>query len=72
MSVFLGGQTLGGSNGATSVYNAYTADLYLYITGKHPLLNAGPYSDYQPQERSISLTGNAQTITVTDDNIWGV
>lgn len=55
--------------------NAYASDLFLYITGKHPLLNAGPYNDYWQYEtmnnhlheaRTISLTGNAENITVYD------
>lgn len=31
--------------------NAYASDLYLYITGKHPLLNAGLYNDYRQYEQ---------------------
>ena len=54
---------------------AYGSDLYLYITGQHPFLNAGPYNDYYKYKmmndhrhvaRTISLTGNAQEITVYD------
>ena len=56
---------------------AYASDLYLYITGRHPILNA----DFMSAEawlkirynlmksslaRTISLTGDAQTITVYD------
>lgn len=46
----------------------YASDFWLYITGRHPLLNTGPYNDYgQFFQRNISLTGDAQTITVYDD-----
>ena len=56
-------------------FNAYSTDLYLYITGQHPFLCAGPYNDYWMYQntndhrhsvRTISLTGNAQEITVYD------
>lgn len=54
---------------------AYSTDLYLYITGQHPFLNAGPYNDYfmykavndhKHAARVISLTGEEQEITVYD------
>lgn len=54
---------------------AYGSDLYLYIVGQHPFLNAGPYDDYYRYKstndhrhaaRTISLTGNEQDITVYD------
>lgn len=54
---------------------AYGSDLYLYITGRHPILNAHAYNDYPMWEfkkvkdrmgRNISLTGDAQTIQIYD------
>lgn len=54
---------------------AEASDLFLYFTGQHPVLCASPYSDFDyyrymqfhdKLQRSISLTGNSQTITVYD------
>lgn len=59
----------------SNTVSGYASDLYLYITGKHPILCAHEYSDYAQWEavknqkwlkRTISLTGDAQTITVYD------
>lgn len=56
--------------------NVYASDFWLYITGRHPALCSGLYSDLAyweymsiPKEllaRDISLIGNAQTITIYD------
>lgn len=46
----------------------YGTDFYMYITGKHPFLNAGELNDYHNYySRSIALTGEVQTITVYDN-----
>lgn len=54
---------------------AEASDFFLYATGRHPILCAGPYSDlnyhrylqfHDRLERDISLTGNSQTVTVYD------
>lgn len=54
---------------------AYNSDLFLYLSGRHPVLNAGDYNDYWKYDfwerknelaRDVELTGNAQTITVYD------
>lgn len=59
-------------NRAVSCY-AYASDFFLYITGRHPFLNSDHIAgDYVAQNRNISLTGDAQTITVKDENTWGV
>ena len=52
------------------------SDLYMYIMQTHPMLYACPYKDawvfdmtgdHKHTGRTISLTGNAQTITVYDN-----
>lgn len=52
------------------------SDLYMYIMQTHPILFASPYknaylfnpaSDHLHSARTISLTGDAQTITVYDN-----
>lgn len=70
MSVFLGGQN--GAESAANAQNAYSTDLYLYITGRHPLLCAGLYNDYVPENRDITISSSTKKITVRDNNIWGV
>lgn len=61
--------------GRITPFNAYATDLYLYITGKHPILSAGRYSDHWKIElmarrselsRNVALSGNAETITLYD------
>ena len=52
------------------------SDLFMYIMQTHPILFASPYTnaylfepaaDHKHTGRTISLTGDAQTITVYDD-----
>lgn len=52
------------------------SDLYMYIMQTHPVLYASPYkdawmfdmtSDHKHEARSISLSGNAESITVYDN-----
>lgn len=52
------------------------SDLYMYIMQTHPILFASPYrnahlfnlvADHKHTGRTISLTGDAQTITVYDN-----
>lgn len=52
------------------------SDLYMYIMQTHPVLYASPYKDawkfdmtgdHRHEARSISLSGNAESITVYDN-----
>ena len=62
--------------GLASVFGAYASDIYLYIAGVHPYLSANPFNDYfalrykimnkTPFARDITLSGEAETITVYD------
>lgn len=56
--------------------SGYASDFYLYLTGRHPVLNAGPYQDLEEtlwslkrgrfaRTVSLSLTGEAETVQFT-------
>ena len=64
-----------------AVFNAYATDLYLFVTGEHPIVKMSPYNNYahlrnkamysnmgmaDELARNIELTGDKQTITVYD------
>ena len=74
------GILLGQNTSKTSISTNFGSflqnDLYMYIMQIHPVLYASPYKDawmfdmtgdHTHEARSISLSGNAESITVYDD-----